>query len=240
MGADTLTGLTGGDTLDGGAGIDRLVGGADSNIYIVTTGDVVVEGLNQGQDTVIATDGTAHTLAANVEVLVLQGSTLVTGTGNGLANTLVGNALDNVLNGGAGDDSLSGGIGIDTSVGGAGADTMTGCNGADRFRLLSAADRTVAASDRINEFSVVGLDRVDLSFVDANALTPANDAFAFIGTAAFGAAGAAGAASAGQLRVTAASPGVWRAQGDNNGDGVADLQILIAGPGVANAGWFIL
>ncbi len=57
-----------------------------------------------------------HTLSANVETLVLQGSGNVSGTGNALANNLHGNSGDNTLNGGAGADLLTGNAGNDTFV----------------------------------------------------------------------------------------------------------------------------
>jgi hypothetical protein len=57
-------------------------------------------------------------------------------------------------------------------------------------------------------------------------------------TSAFG---GAGAASAGQLRVTLTSPGQWRAQGDTDGNGIADLQIdIVSATGPGAGGWFIL
>jgi Ca2+-binding RTX toxin-like protein len=236
--ADTLLGADGDDTLDGGAGLDRLFGGAGHDRYLVTAGDMVVEGLDQGQDTVAATDGTAHTLAANLEVLVLQGGTLLTGIGNALDNILIGNGLNNTLLGLAGADALSGDLGTDILLGGAGADTLTGGAGADRFRFDAVADSTPLAPDRIADLAFVQGDRIVLTLIDANTLVTGNQAFAYIGNAAFG---GTGAASAGQLRVTLTAPGEWRAQGDVNGDGLADLQIGIvsaAGPGAG--GWFIL
>ncbi len=237
IGADTLSGGIGADTLNGAAGIDRLVGGTEGDTYFVTIGDVVVELAGQGQDTVIATEGTSVTLAANTEVLVMQGAALVTGVGTALGDTLLGNALGNVLFGQAGADSLAGGAGGDVLLGGAGADTLTGGTQADRFRFDAVAESTPLAADRITDFVFAAGDRIVLSLIDANSFAPADQAFAFIGAAAFG---GTGAASAGQLRVTLAAPGQWRAQGDVNGDGVADLQIDIVSASAPVAGWFIL
>jgi len=239
-GADTLSGAAGHDTIDGGAGIDRLAGGLGDDRYIVTAGDAVVEFAGQGNDIVMATTGTAAALGANLEGLLLAGETLRRGTGNGLDNLIFGNGAANLLSGLAGDDSLSGGLGADILLGGAGQDTLSGGAGNDVFRLVAAGDSTAAAPDRITDFTRAagpGVDRVDLRGIDANALVDGNQAFAFIGTAAFAGGGAAGA---GQWRVAAAGAGAWRAEGDTDGDGVADVAVDILSPATPAAGWFLL
>ena len=58
----------------------------------------------------------SHTLTANVETLVLQGSGNLAGTGNALNNNIYGNSGDNTLNGGAGTDLLVGDAGNDILV----------------------------------------------------------------------------------------------------------------------------
>lgn len=232
--ADTLTGAAGNDTLDGGAGIDRLVGGIGDDTYDITTGDVVVEVANQGFDTVIARQGAAFTLGANLEALVLAGPTLVTGTGNGLANAVIGNALGNTLSGLAGADALFGEGGADTLIGGAGQDTLAGGAGADQFRLATLADSTMAAPDLITDFTFVAgqLDRISLALIDANALVAGNQAFVYRGANFTGAAG--------DLRVQAQGGGVFVAAGDVNGDSAADFAITIQSATAAAGGWFIL
>ncbi|CAH0231322.1 calcium-binding protein [Roseomonas sp. CECT 9278] len=263
--ADTLVGGNGADTLMGelpyasgvggqarGAAIadgafvdDRLLGGGGDDYYLVGDGDVVVEGLDMGRDTVEA--GLDHTLAANVEVLVLEGSWALKGTGNRLHNLLIGSAAGNELAGlrgadslagRAGADSLLGGEGADTLNGGAGIDVLTGGSGADRFRFDLAADSGPMAADRIADLVFTEGDRIDLRLIDANTLLSGDQAFAWIGGAAFG---GLGAASAGQLRVTVSAPGEWRAEGDIDGNGLADLRIDIASAGGPGAGgWFLL
>ena len=52
-------------------------------------------------------------LTSNVEKLVLQGGSSLSGTGNAMNNSLYGNSGDNTLNGGAGADVLTGNTGKD-------------------------------------------------------------------------------------------------------------------------------
>ena len=235
-GNDTLEGRAGNDTLDGGAGIDRLVGGLNNDTYVTTTGDVVVELLNQGIDTVIVTQGTTAALGINLENLVLAGATLRTGNGNALANTITGNDNANLLQGFANNDVLSGGVGNDTLVGGLNSDTLTGGAGGDHFRFAAVTDSTVAAPDRITDFTfsaALGIDRIDLRGIDANTGVAGDQLFAWIGTAAF-------AGTAGQLRYQVNSPGNFTIQGDVDGNGSADFAINVTSSFTPVQGWFFL
>jgi Ca2+-binding RTX toxin-like protein len=119
---NTLTGGAGNDTLDGGTGNDTMVGGTGDDTYVVNVAtDVVTENASEGIDTVQSS--VTLTLAANVENLVLTGTTAINGTGNTLDNVLTGNSAANTLTGAAGNDTLDGGAGTDSLVGGAGNDT---------------------------------------------------------------------------------------------------------------------
>ena len=75
-------------------------------------------------------------------------------------------------------------------------------------------------------------DRIDLSFIDAIAGTSANDAFTFIGSAAF-------SNTAGELRASQ-SGAQWIVEGDVNGDGTADLVIAVTGAATLAAGDFVV
>jgi len=112
---NTLTGNSGNNILDGKEGNDTLIGGAGDDIYTVTeTGDVVIEAANSGTDNVKASVN--HTLAENVENLVLEGTGNIKGTGNSLNNSLIGNSGNNTLDGKLGNDTLDGGAGNDIYV----------------------------------------------------------------------------------------------------------------------------
>jgi Ca2+-binding RTX toxin-like protein len=120
-GNDTLTGGEGNDRLDGGSGNDKLDGssGADSmsggsgndSYKIQNSGDMVAELADGGTDSVSST--ISYTLSAEVEKLTLTGTSNLSGTGNGLHNTLVGNASNNILRGSTGNDTVTGGAGLD-------------------------------------------------------------------------------------------------------------------------------
>jgi Ca2+-binding RTX toxin-like protein len=139
--------------------------------------------------------------------------------------------------GGQGNDTITGGQGADLLVGNRGADTLIGAGGNDVFRYVGTEDSTAAAMDQILGFTA-GTDRIDLTRIDADTHSAGDQAFTFIGSAAFT---GAGAASAGQLR-TYESGGDWFVEGDTDGDGDADLVIglTLHGPTPLSAGDFLL
>ncbi len=153
-GDDTLLGWAGNDTLNGGPGADRLEGGAGNDTYIMSEpGDTVIEKAAGGTDQIRSTtDVTA--LAAQVENLVLIGSSAFHGTGNGLANNLTGSKGANSLSGLAGDDVIFGAEGKDVLNGGAGVDRLTGGLGNDVFVFASRAE----AGDVLSDFHNISGD----------------------------------------------------------------------------------
>jgi Ca2+-binding RTX toxin-like protein len=193
-GADILTGGDNNDTLNGGLGNDTMTGGAGNDTYVVgQAGDVVTEAAGGGTDTVqvqVATLAT-YTLGANVENLTFVGGVAgpATFTGNG-------NALSNVLIGGLEDDDFTGA---------GAADTMTGGGGSDWFIYNVIADSGVgAARDIITDFlggaDVLQSDELRMGNVDANGTVAGNQAFTFIGNAAFSDTTAGAVLAAGQVR----------------------------------------
>ena len=112
---NVLTGNSAANVLDGGAGVDVMIGGAGDDTYLVeSAGEVIVESVNEGIDTVQSSVG--YSLAANVENLTLAGLNSIAGIGNALNNVLIGNSAVNVLDGGLGADTMIGGAGDDTYV----------------------------------------------------------------------------------------------------------------------------
>jgi Ca2+-binding RTX toxin-like protein len=113
--ANELHGNAGSNLLDGRGGADTMFGGLGNDVYFVdNAGDLVFENVGEGSDAVFSIIN--YTLTANVETLVLQGGGNLSGTGNGLANSIFGNSGGNTLDGGAGADVLTGGAGNDTFV----------------------------------------------------------------------------------------------------------------------------
>ena len=112
---NVLTGNSGNNTLNGGAGTDVLIGGAGNDLYIVDSPfDSVQEGIGAGTDSVQASFN--YYLGANVENLLLTGTTAISGIGNNLANTITGNSGNNTLNGNTGNDTMIGGAGNDLYI----------------------------------------------------------------------------------------------------------------------------
>lgn len=127
-GNDSISGGSGNDTLDGGSGNDTLIGGLGNDTYYVDSiGDVVQEAPNEGTDTVFAS--VSYTLGANVENLILTGTSNINGAGNDLDNVIQGNAGNNFLTSGNGNDTLIGGAGQDYMYGEAGNDILNGYGG---------------------------------------------------------------------------------------------------------------
>lgn len=208
VGNDTLLGEDGNDWLDAGAGNDWLDGGAGNDTLYGGLGSDVLRG-GSGDDVLFGDvySDRSHEISVNPN------------------DTVTGY-----------EDVLLGGNGNDTLIGGYAADLLDGGAGADVFSIRNLTESTLAAPDVIVNFNgavvaaealkglasyaTVGAegDRIDLSEIDAITGTTGNDAFTFIGTAAFSAAG--------QLRYQA-SGAVTLIEGDVNGDRTADFRIQV-------------
>ena len=102
-----------------------------------------------------------------------------------------------MLTGGNGNDHLTGGTGSDRLIGGAGQDILEGgYRYGDTFVFQSMSDsysgRGFATQDHIVDFER-GLDKIDLSQIDANVAVAGNQAFQFVDIANWN--GAAGTVS---------------------------------------------
>ena len=156
--ANVLIGNAGDNVLDGRSGADTMRGGLGDDTYVVDVGgDVVVEGTDQGDDTVQSSID--WTLGSNLENLTLTGEGNINGTGNELVNVLTGNAGDNVLDGRGGADMMAGGRGDDTYVVNSASDLVTELEdeGADLVR--SSVSYTLSAN--VENLTLTGSNSID-------------------------------------------------------------------------------
>ncbi|MFN0194287.1 MAG: calcium-binding protein [Aestuariivirga sp.] len=219
------------DSYDGRGGtlLGQVRGGLGDDTYIISDAATeILEILGQGIDTVRST--VSYSIASTIEKLILLGSADLLGRGNAASNTVTGNDGDNRLFGFAGGDVISGGNGDDTINGGINRDVMTGGTGIDRFVFSALADSTVALPDQIVDFTH-NEDLIDLRTIDAKSATVANDAFTFIGAAAF-------TSVAGQLRAVVGA--VTTITGDTDGNGTADFAIQLNNHAAVTAIDFLL
>ena len=227
-------GTAGADMLVGTAGADTMKGFAGNDAYVVNhSGDVVIEAIGQGTDTVLSSVSYRLSWDQSIENLTLTGDGNIDGTGNSLNNVLEGTTGNNVLRGRDGDDTLSGDLGNDVLVGGFGRDVQTGGEGADRFDFNAPRESgaTSATRDQIVGFEQ-GADAIDFSTIDADAGAWGNQAFTFIGDGAFHGV-------AGELRQQSVDANTI-VSGDINGNSVADFQIELNGAFTLTPNDFIL
>ncbi|RVU21817.1 calcium-binding protein [Methylobacterium oryzihabitans] len=274
-GVDSLYGGDGNDRLDGrGADYggftlnDYLEGGRGDDLYFVRENqDYIYELDDEGVDSVLSFS-LYYSLGGNIENLSLAGGARW-GYGNDLDNIINGNSSENYIAAGGGADAFSGadgadlirgGTGNDWIRGGTGADFLAGEEGADKFAYYTVTESLVGDRDIITDFTGLASgtpaserDRIDLHRIDADSSTAADDAFRFLGTAAF-------TGRAGELRIVAETLEVvdpnpdwfwptepivyttagYIVEGDVTGDGMADFQLAVATGGVLLAGDFSL
>ncbi|HEX8623834.1 MAG TPA: M10 family metallopeptidase C-terminal domain-containing protein [Allosphingosinicella sp.] len=229
-GDDSLYGGLGHDTLVGGLGADYMEGNEGDDAYIVdNAGDVVVELSGEGDFDIVYSSLSTYTLPDEIENLQWNTSGSFTATGNALDNIIWSGGSDDVLSGGdgddelrasAGNDTLNGGDGDDYLIGSAGADIYTGGAGSDLIQIGFFESGNGAAADRITDFAT-GVDTIDVSAWDANRNLAGNQAFTWVGSAAF-------SGTAGELRTYFDGVNTW-VQADRNGDMLADFEILFDG-----------
>ncbi|ACK68554.1 Hemolysin-type calcium-binding region [Gloeothece citriformis PCC 7424] len=218
--------------ISGTSGNNNLVGTANADTMFGY--DLVVPSPD-GNDTINGLGGNDTIYGGNGDDIIFGGFSSLAGSSDFLYG---GNGNDSLV-GGSGSDSLYGGNGNDTLTGGSGIDRMFGGAGADIFRFSSISDSNTGIGNRdvIEDFTV-GIDRIDLSAIDANLDVAGNQAFSFIGTNDFSGAGV------GQVRFTQVFDSNPRTvieidrEGDNNL--TTDMQIALSGIVNLSSSSFIL
>lgn len=253
-GDDTLSGGLGADTLAGGAGFDWASYANSGAVFVdlgkmeantgAAQGDVFVsiEGVlgSLGDDT-LRGDGQDNVLDGNAGQDVLEGGAghdLLSGAAD--HDNLSGNLGNDTLYGGSGADWLAGDEGQDTLIGGAGQDILSGGHGRDLFvfRALDELTSSARTTDVITGFSR-GVDKIDLSQIDADMGRAGDDAFTLYGTAP------PGQGNSGALYIRAFD-NLGKANDftmiylDINGDGQSDAAIKVMGLHSFSASDFIL
>lgn len=158
-GDDFLEGGLGNDYLDGGSGTDRLVGGAGDDTYVVdSANDVVIEGANEGTDTVLA--HSSYTLSDHVEnITLVEGSSAYEAVGNALNNTMIGHSGANRLDGGLGADRMEGGAGNDTYVVNETGDVVVEANDGGNDTVESSMTYTLG--EHLENLTLTGSDHLN-------------------------------------------------------------------------------
>ncbi|MBL8561565.1 MAG: calcium-binding protein, partial [Gemmobacter sp.] len=248
-GADLITtGENWAGTIEAGRGIDRVVLGAGGatlvnlgrdadtlvlaqqddadSILILQGGGNVSTPQDSDTDTLklsAFTVGLTYDLGQTEAVRSAQGSFFALG----FENVIGGRGADR-LSGNDEDNRIAGGSGRDTLQGDMGADTLAGGRGADRFVFTDLEESDVEAPDLITDFRRAQGDRIDLQGLDANAGLDDDQAFTFIGSAAF-------SGEAGELRAQVQGNRTL-ITGDLDGDGTADFGLLLNGTATLSAG----
>ena len=263
-GSNVLSGGDGNDILKGGGGADTLNGDGNNDVLKGGGGADTLNG-GTGNDTASYSDSSSAVLVSLFDDVADWGdatgddlNSIENVTGSGYNDQLWGNNASNVLSGLHGDDTLKGYGGADTLLGGDGQDTLYGMDGVDTLygengndtldggngkdSLFGGEDRDIfdfnsvrdslvgTKRDIINDFER-GLDDIDLRDIDAKS-GGGNQAFTFIGTQQFHGV-------KGELHYKHAGGGLV-VQGDINGDGHADFEILVKGSASLSGGDFNL
>lgn len=195
------------------AAFNAAHGTAFGNVTQATVDGLAASYMGASASRIAAFTGVAGiTATAHDNFSIAYGVTIENAIGGSARDLLWGNAVANVLKGMGGNDVLNGFEGADQLYGGAGNDTF-------QFAHLEHGDQVMDWNAG---------DKIDVSKLDANAATTGDQAFTFVGNAAF-------SNVAGQLRYDG---GV--VQGDTNGDGIADFSVTLVGNPALAASDFLL
>lgn len=250
-GDDRLDGGAGADTFLGGTGTNRIVMNDTGDAYVNGAGFDIIEtslavfflpqlaaalvyrgtgdftgtgnsGLGTTGDNTITGGSGNDTLHGGTDPFFSGNDTL---NGLGGADSLDGGAGFDRLFGGDGADSLAGGGDADEIRGGNGRDSLSGGAAGDVFVWLSVGESGPKAGQRDVVTDFAAGDILDLSGIDANAATAADDAFVL---------DAGGALSTGEIRQVVTAAGLLL-EANTDADAAVEMRILVAG-GVASLG----
>jgi serralysin len=176
-------------TYNGGDGNDTFISVGHKNIFSGGAGIDTISYEIRHEDSVVGDQGVTISLGENG---ALTGSnsleqllSIENATGSLNADIIAGSDGRNVLAGLAGDDEIHGLRGNDNLVGGLGKDILFGGSGRDHFIFGAKKDSGIGLADEIRDFSRADGDRIDLSAIDADSVKDGNQAFHFLGEAAF-------------------------------------------------------
>jgi RTX calcium-binding nonapeptide repeat (4 copies) len=191
-GKDTLSGGASSDLLDGGTGNDTLNGGSGTDFALFGGSTAVVVDLSLANDT-------AKRGSETDKLISIEGA-----IGSSAADSFKGDTNANWFQGGLGKDTASGG------------------SGRDRYDLNTVGESGVGATARdvITDFGHL-VDDIDLMGIDADTTVASNQAFRWVGTAAFtGAPGELGFFTSGGNTII---------HGSNDADAAGEFEIQLNG-----------
>ncbi|MBK8373571.1 MAG: hypothetical protein IPN50_14110 [Sphingomonadales bacterium] len=215
--------LTGAQFATGLASNTALSGTGSITVNMTASVNFLASGMNFASGATTVVNGTS-----GIDIIKL-------GLGTSTGNTVNGGDGVDQIRGSNGVDTINGQVGNDKIMSLGGADILTGGSGADQFRYFSDSDSGLGANaDRITDF-LSGTDKLNFLLIDPDPLTVGDQAFLFVDTLAFTNTGVA------QIRWVDLGADL-RVEADVNGDGVADMHILLQGAGaqVLTAADFIL
>ncbi|MEI6746209.1 MAG: FG-GAP-like repeat-containing protein [Methylococcaceae bacterium] len=237
---------TGNIVIKGAAKVEQLLALTSTLKDIDGLGDFSFQWFGNGKEIYNATQSTYKLLKSDIgsKISVNVSYTDGEGTDEIVTSVATENVITNIsakpskgndqLVGTDKNDKLSALAGNDSLIGGQGSDTLTGGKGSDIFIFNNESESWITSTtrDTITDFKHSESDKIDLSAIDANAKLAKDQAFTFIGNAAFSKTDASG-----QLRFDVTSHTIY---GSTNTDSKPEFSIQLNGVSSLVAGDFIL